>query len=132
MRFMVIRRADAATEAGAVPSAAIMAAMDKYMTEMQQAGVLIDGVGLKPSSKGALVKFDAGQPRVIDGPFTEAKELIAGFSLIDVPSLADAIAWARRWPAIDMDANVALEIRPLFEEADFADWPTAPAPLSEG
>ncbi len=125
MRFMMIRRADAATEAGAVPSPAIMAAMGKYMEEMQQAGVLIEGMGLKPSSKGALVQFDGGRPRVIDGPFAEAKELIAGFSLIDVPTLEDAIAWARRWPAIDMDENVALEIRPLFEEADFAEWQEA-------
>ncbi len=122
MRFMLIRRADAATEAGAVPSPEIMAAMEKYMEEMQQAGVLVEGMGLKPSSKGALVRFEAGKPRVIDGPFAEAKELIAGFSLIDVPTLEDAIAWARRWPAIDMDANVALEIRPLFEESDFAEW----------
>ena len=119
---MVIRRADAVTEAGAAPTPAIMAAMDKYMAEMQQAGVLIEGIGLKPSSKGALVQFDAGKPRVIDGPFAEAKELIAGFPLIDVPSLEEAIAWARRWPAIDMEANVALEIRPLFEESDFAEW----------
>ncbi len=125
MRFMMIRRADAATEAGAVPSPAIMAAMGKYMEEMQQAGVLIEGMGLTPSSKGALVQFDGGRPRVIDGPFAEAKELIAGFSLIDVPTLEDAIAWARRWPAIDMDENVALEIRPLFEEADFAEWQEA-------
>ncbi len=125
MRFMLIRRADAATEAGAVPSPEIMAAMEKYMEEMQQAGVLVEGMGLKPSSKGALVRFEAGKPRVIDGPFAEAKELIAGFSLIDVPTLEDAIAWARRWPAIDMDANVALEIRPLFEESDFAEWQAA-------
>ena len=125
MRFMLIRRADAVTEAGAPPSQAIMAAMEQYMDEMQQAGVLIDGMGLKPSSKGALVKFDAGEPRVVDGPFAEAKELIAGFSLIDVPSLEEAIAWARRWPAIDMEENVALEIRPLIEAADFAEWEAA-------
>ncbi len=125
MRFMLIRRADATTEAGAPPTPAILAAVGKYMDEMQQAGVLIDGMGLKPSSKGALVKFDAGQPHVIDGPFAEAKELIAGFSLIEVPSLADAIAWARRWPAVDMDRDVAIEVRPLFEEADFAEWEAA-------
>ncbi len=129
MRFMLIRRADAVTEAGGPPTPTILAAMDKYMQDMQQAGVLLDGVGLKPSSKGALVQFTAGEPRVIDGPFAETKELIAGFSLIDVPSLADAVAWARRWPAVDMDANVTIEVRPLFEEADFAEWPAPPAAL---
>ncbi len=125
MRFMLIRRADATTESGAPPTPTIMAAVRKYMEEMQQAGVLIDGMGLKPSSKGALVKFDAGKPHVVDGPFAEAKELIAGFSLIDVPSLADAIAWARRWPAVDMDRDVAIEVRPLVEESDLAEWEAA-------
>ena len=121
MRFMVIRRADALTESGAMPSEEILAAMAEYNAEMVKAGVMLSGDGLKPSSQGARVKFTNGKPRVIDGPFAETKELIAGFSIIDVPSLDDAVAWAKRWPAFDIEANVELEIRPFYELSDFGD-----------
>lgn len=121
MRFMIIRRADALTESGAVPDPGIFEKMDAYMGEMHKAGILIAGDGLKPSAQGARVNFHGGKPTVVDGPFTETKELIAGYSIIDVPSLADAIAWAKRWPAVSTEANVSLEIRPFFETSDFED-----------
>ena len=121
MRFMIIRKADANTEAGMMPGEEILEAMATYNEEMVKAGVMLSGDGLKPSSQGARVKFTNGTPTVTDGPFAETKELIAGYSVIDVPSLADAIAWARKWPAFDVELNVELEIRPLYELSDFGD-----------
>jgi hypothetical protein len=121
MRFMIIRRADAQTEAGALPTAELMDAMGRYMEEMGNAGILRGGTGLHPSAKGARVKFDGGRPAVIDGPFTETKELIAGYHIIDVPTLEDAIAWTRKWPTLDADGAVELEIRPLIEPEDFGE-----------
>ena len=121
MRFMVMRRADTFTESGALPDEAILAAMAKYNEEMVKAGVMRAGEGLKPSSQGARVKFTNGKPRVIDGPFTETKELIAGYSVIDVGSLDEAIAWAKRWPAFGIEANVEIEIRPFYELSDFGE-----------
>ncbi|MFN2564940.1 MAG: YciI family protein [Gemmatimonadaceae bacterium] len=119
MRFMIIRRADKNTEAGVMPSEAILEAMAKYNEEMVKAGVMRSGDGLKPSSEGARVKFSGGKPRVIDGPFAETKELIAGFSVIDVESKEEAIEWVKRWPAFDSEANVEIEIRPFYELSDF-------------
>lgn len=119
MRFMIIRRADADTEAGVMPSEELLAAMVQYNQQMVDAGIMRAGEGLHPSSKGALVKFQRGKPTVIDGPFAEAKELIAGFSIIDVPSLDDAIAWVKKWPSIDGGGNVQLEVRRIFEAEDF-------------
>jgi hypothetical protein len=119
MRFMVIRKADTATEAGRPPSKAVFEAMMQYNGDMAKAGVFVDGVGLRPSSKGARVRFAGGKPTVIDGPFAETKELIAGFTMLQTASLADAIEWVKRWPREDGD--VELEIRPLFEPEDFAD-----------
>src|SRR5687768_15237271 len=98
MRFMMIRKADPFTEAGGPPSEEILVAMARYNEEMVKAGVMLAGDGLKPSAQGARVKFTNGKPRVIDGPFAETKELIAGFSIIDVASKEEAIEWARRWP----------------------------------
>ena len=123
MRFMIIRRADAQTEAGARPSEQLIADMARYMEEMERAGILRGGDGLKPSAEGALVSFRGGKPTVLDGPFTEAKELVAGYTLIDVPSRDEAIAWLRRWPTSDGDGNVDLELRPLYELSDFGDGP---------
>ena len=117
MRFMLIRKADKDTEAGIIPSAEFMDAMQKYNQEMARAGVFLDGVGLRASSKGARVKMSGGKPSVTDGPFAETKELIAGFTLIQVKSREEAIEWARRWPPIDADAEI--EIRQLFEPEDF-------------
>ena len=117
MKFMIIRRADTNTEAGTMPSTELIAAMLKYNEEMAKAGVFLDGVGLHPSSKGARVKSSGGKRTVTDGPFTEAKELIAGFSLIQARSKEEAIEWVKRWPLEDGD--VELEIRQVFEADDF-------------
>ena len=119
MRFMIIRRADKATEAGVMPSEQTLTLMGNYMQDMVNAGVLLGGEGLKPTSAGALVKFTNGKPKVIDGPFTEAKELIAGYALIQVNSREEALEWVKRWPAVDIDANVDLELREIFEADDF-------------
>ena len=121
MRFMIIRRADQQTEAGAMPSEKMLTLMGNYMKEISDAGILLGGEGLKPSSEGARVKFTNGKPRVIDGPFSETKELIGGYLLIRADSKEDAIAWAKRWPALDLEQNVELEIRQLFEEDDFGE-----------
>jgi hypothetical protein len=115
MRFMIIRKADRDTEAGVMPSEELIAAMARYHEEMANAGVLKGGEGLQPSAKGARVKFSRGKPKVIDGPFTESKELIAGFSLIDVSSKEDAIEWVKRWPQLDGSGEVEIEIRQVYE-----------------
>jgi PhnB protein len=119
MRFMIIRKADKETEAGVLPSEELLVAMGKYVEEMVQAGVMISGDGLKPSSEGARVKFSGGKPTVIDGPFTETKELVAGFSILEVKSKEEAIEWVKRWPAIDAGGEVEIEIRPFWELEDF-------------
>jgi hypothetical protein len=119
MRFMIIRRADKDTEAGVLPKEELIAAMMKYNEELVKAGVMLQGEGLQPSSKGARVKFSKGKPSVIDGPFTETKELIAGFSMIQVRSKEEAIEWVKRWPAIDAGGEVEIEIRQVFEAEDF-------------
>ncbi len=119
MRFMIIRKADEKTEAGVMPSKRLLAEMGKYMEAMTEAGVLLGGEGLQPTSKSARVKFRAGKPSVMDGPFAETKELVAGYCLIQVKSKEEALAWAKRWPAIDGDGDVELEIRQLFEAEDF-------------
>ncbi len=117
MRFMLIRKADKETEAGVLPSEQMLAAMMKYNGEMVKAGVMLQGEGLHASAKGARVKFSGGKPAVIDGPFTETKELIAGFTMIQVKSKEEAIEWVKRWPAIDAEAEI--EIRQVFEAEDF-------------
>jgi len=119
MRFMILRKADKATEAGIMPSEKLLAAMGSYMEEMVKAGVLLGGEGLKPTAAGARIKFAKGKPTVTDGPFAESKEVIAGYCLIQVKSKQEAIDWVRRWPTLDADGNVELEIRPLFEAGDF-------------
>ena len=119
MRFMIIRKADAKTEAGVMPSTELLAAMGKYMEEMANAGILRGGEGLQPTSKGVRVRFSDGRPSVIDGPFAETKELIAGYALIEVKSREEAIEWVKKWPAIDMDGDVELEVRQIFEAEDF-------------
>jgi hypothetical protein len=121
MRFMIIRRADAETEAGILPSEDLLAAMGHYNEQLVKAGVLLQGEGLQPSAKGARVKFSSGKPHVIDGPFAEAKELIAGFSMIDVRSKEEAIEWVKRWPPMDGGGEAELEIRQVFELSDFGD-----------
>ena len=119
MRFMIIRKADKETEAGVLPSTELLAAMMKYNEELVKAGVMLQGEGLQASSKGARVKFSKGKPTVIDGPFTEAKELIAGFTMIQVKSKEEAIEWVKRWPALDGHGEAEIEIRQVFEADDF-------------
>jgi hypothetical protein len=121
---MVIRRADKKTEAGVLPTTELIDAMMKYHEEMADAGILIEGMGLHPSGRGARVKIAGGaKPVVVDGPFAETKELIAGFSLIDVKSKEEAIEWVKRWPV--EDGPVDLEIRQVFEADDFGPALTA-------
>ena len=115
MRFMIIRRADQQTEAGAEPSRQLIDDMLAFHEEMAKAGILLTGDGLHPTSEGALVTFSDGKPTVIDGPFAESKELIAGFTMIRVASKAEALAWVKRWPAADADGHVTLELRRVYE-----------------
>ncbi len=102
-----------------MPSTELLAAMGQYNEELAKAGVLLAGEGLHPSSKGARVKFSGGKPQVIDGPFAETKELIAGFTMIQVKSREEALEWLKRWPAIDGNGEVELELRQVFEAEDF-------------
>jgi hypothetical protein len=119
---MMIVKATKNSEAGVMPNEALLGAMAKYNEEMMKAGVLLDLTGLQPSSKGARVKFSGGNRTVIDGPFAETKELIAGYWLIKVNSREEAIEWARRVPfEPGYDAGEGqIEIRQLFEMEDFA------------
>lgn len=116
MRFMVIVKANADTEAGVMPPAEAIAAMGKYNEELIGAGILLGAEGLQPSSKGAKIKYAGGKTTVVDGPFAEAKEMIAGFWLLQVKSREEAIAWARRAP---MQDGEELEVRQVFDAADF-------------
>jgi hypothetical protein len=121
MRFMVIRKADAETEAGVMPGSDLIIDMTSFHENAAKAGIVIDGSGLMPSSRGARVKFRNGKPTVIDGPFAEAKELIAGYTLIEVPSREAAIEWVKTWPLLDGHGNVEIEIRQVFTTEDFGD-----------
>lgn len=118
MRFMVIVPAGNGSEEGVLPDEGLISAMQRYNEELVKAGVMLAGEGLHPTSKGARVKFEGGRRTVIDGPFTEAKELIAGFWLIDVKSKDEAIEWVKRAP---FDGGVEIEIRQVFETEDFGD-----------
>ncbi|MFC9325228.1 YciI family protein [Kitasatospora sp. NPDC057015] len=115
MRFMMLVRANGETEAGAPPTTEMVEAMDRYNDELIKAGVLLAAEGLHPSSKGALVSYSGGGATVTDGPFAEAKELVAGYWLIQVSSRDEALQWATRIPFEDG----AVEVRQVFEAADF-------------
>lgn len=119
MRFMIIRKADKETEAGALPSKQLLTDMVNYNQELANAGMLLDGMGLQPTSKGFRVKFSGGKPKVTDGPFTETKELIAGFTLVQAKSREEVLEWVKRWPASDANGNADLEVRQVFEAEDF-------------
>lgn len=121
MRFMIIRKADAETEAGVMASEELIEAMARYNEEMLDAGVLLGGDGLQPSSKGARIRFENGKRLITDGPFTEAKEMIAGYTLIQVASREEALEWVKRWPALDGHGNVELELRQLYELSDLGE-----------
>ena len=117
MRFMVIVKANKDSEAGVLPDQKILAEMGKFNEELVRAGVMLAGEGLQPSSKGARVRFQGSKRTVIDGPFAETKELVAGFWLWQVKSKQEAIEWLKRAP---FDEGTEVEIRQVFETADFA------------
>ena len=120
MRFMVMVKATKDSEAGKMPPRELFEAMGKYNEELAKAGILLAGDGLRPSSKGARVRFSGAKRTVIDGPFTETKELVAGFWLWQAKSLQEAIDWVKRCPN-PMPTDSEIEIRPLFEAEDFGD-----------
>ena len=121
MRFMVIVKATPESEKqGSLPDPELMLEMGKYNEELSKAGVLLALDGLHPSSKGARVKFSGKSRTVVDGPFTEAKELIAGFSMLQVKSLEEAIEWVKRAPNCNPGGDSEVEIRQVFEMEDFA------------
>jgi hypothetical protein len=122
MRFMVIVKADKNSEAGVLPGAKLLTEMGKYNQELIKAGVLQDGAGLQASSKGARVRFSGGKRTVIDGPFAETKELIAGYWIFQVNSKQEAIDWVMKCPQ-PMEGDTEIEIRQLFEVGDFPDAP---------
>jgi hypothetical protein len=126
MRFMMLLKADKNTEAGVMPTAHDLSTMGKYNEELIKAGVLLDGQGLHPSSKGARVTFPGGKPKVTDGPFIETKELIAGYWMIQVKSKEEAIEWAKKVPFQMLPQNEGtpeIELRQVFELEDFPDVP---------
>jgi hypothetical protein len=116
MRFLVLVPASKESEAGQMPSTDLIARMTKYNEELVKAGVMEMGEGLHPTSKAKRVKFTGAQPSVIDGPFTESKELVAGFWIFNAPSLDEAVQWVKKAP---FGGGVQIEIRPIFEAADF-------------
>ena len=119
MRFMVIVKADKNSEAGVLPDEKLLADMTKYNEELVKAGVLLAAEGLQPSSKGARVKFSGNKRTVVDGPFAETKELIAGFWLFQVKSKEEAIEWVKRSPNPFPGTESEIEIRQVFEAEDF-------------
>jgi len=122
MRFMVIRKADEETEAGVLPGPELIEAMSRYNEELVRAGVMVTADGLMASDQGARVHFSrTGKTTVIDGPFAEAKELIAGYDIFEVDSLAEAIEWVKKWPVEDGHGNAEIEIRQIVEADDFGD-----------
>ena len=120
MRFMVIVKATKESEAGKMPSTELLTAMGKYNEELVKAGIMLAGDGLHPSSKGARVRFSGAKRTVIDGPFAETKELIAGFWIWQVRSLDEAIEWVKRCPN-PMESESEIEIRQIFEAEDFGE-----------
>lgn len=118
MRVMVIVKADAASEAGVLPDTEMLTAMGAFNDELIDAGVMLAGEGLHPTLRGVRVRFDGAPPTVIDGPFSETKELVAGFWIWKVESMDEAVAWLKRAP---FDGGAEVEIRPIFEADDFGD-----------
>jgi hypothetical protein len=126
MRFMMLVKADKNTEAGVLPTEKDLTVMGKYNEELIKAGVLVDGAGLQPTSKGARVKFENGQVLVTDGPFAETKEIIAGYWIIQVNSKEEALEWAKRVPFDHLPnagRTAEIEVRQFFETSDFPDVP---------
>ncbi len=131
MKFMVIVKANKDSEAGVMPSAELMTAMGNFNEELVKAGVMLAGEGLQPSSKGARVKFSGDKRTVIDGPFAETKELIAGFWIFQVKSKEEAIEWVKRCPSPFEGEDSEIEIRQIFEMEDFGEELTPEARAQE-
>ena len=125
MRFMIIVKASRDSEAGVMPSEDLMARMAKYHEELAAAGALLDASGLKPSSEGWRIQYSGGKRSYIDGPFAETQELIAGYTLIQVQSLQEAIEWTKRFPnPAEEGSEAQIEVRPLYELEDFGESAT--------
>jgi hypothetical protein len=120
MRFMVMVKATQDSEQGVMPSEELLAAMGRYNEELAKAGVMLAGEGLHPSSKGARVQFSGASRTVVDGPFAETKELVAGFWILQTKSLDECVAWVKRCPN-PMPGDSEIEIRQVFEAEDFGD-----------
>src|SRR5215510_15244178 len=119
MRFMIVVKATKESEAGVMPEESLIAEMARYHEQLAKAGVLLDGTGLQPSSKGWRVKYTGGKRTVVDGPFTEAKELIAGYTIIQVKSREEALEWTKRFPnPVGEGAETEIEVRQLYELDD--------------
>jgi hypothetical protein len=131
MKVMVIIKANQESEAGVMPSERLLTEMGNYNEELVKAGVMLAGEGLHPSSKGKRVRFERGKTSVIDGPFAESKELIAGFWLWQVRSMDEAVEWVKRLPKSDFDEGNEVEIRPVFEMDDFGEEFTPEARAQE-
>jgi hypothetical protein len=131
MRFMIIGKATKDTEAGILPKPEAFEAMGKYNEELVKAGILLAAEGLAASSKGARVKFSGDKRTVIDGPFTETKELIAGFTIIEVKSLEEAIEWVKRAPNVSRNGEAEVEIRKLMDVEDFGEGFTPNPDIAE-
>lgn len=122
MRYMILVQATADTEAGKLPDVAMMETMLEYHEELAKAGALLDGNGLRPTAEGWRIVYDGEKRTVVDGPFAEAKELVAGYTMIEVGSREEAIEWSRRFPnPVGPGARCHVEVRRLFEEADFGE-----------
>jgi hypothetical protein len=120
MRFMIMVKGDKDSEAGVMPEEKLIAAMAEYHEELAKAGVLLDASGLQPTSKGWRIKYSGGKPSVVDGPFAESKELIAGYTMIQVKSKEEALEWTKRFPSpFGEQADGEIEVRQLFELDDF-------------
>jgi hypothetical protein len=118
MRFMVLVPGSPESEAGEMPSTELLEAMTKYNEELVKAGVMLAGEGLHPTSRGAKVRFEGGERRVIDGPFTEAKEIVAGYWIWECSSREEALEWLKRAP---FDGGIEVELRPVFAAEDFGE-----------
>jgi hypothetical protein len=131
MRFMIIGKATKETEAGIMPPPEAFEAMGKYNEELVKAGILLGAEGLAPTSKGARVKFSGDECTVIDGPFAETKEVVAGFTIIQVKSLEEAIEWVKRAPNISPNGEAEVEIRKLMDVEDFGEEFTPNADIAK-
>lgn len=124
MKYMIIVKANADSEAGVMPGEDLLSAMQQYHEELANAGILVDASGLKPTSKGWRVRYTSGKAAVVDGPFAETKELIAGYTIINVKSRAEAVEWTRRFPNPAIGgSDCEIEVREFFELEDFGESP---------